>query len=165
MRSLPGNIDVQGSFGGGKIAIKGGVGVKGTTVQINAEGPDVSVFGPYIRLPVPAGGPYALSVKAATQRNAFKVDVTTLKGYEPGVGKQDLSFFTPAYLNQFDGLMIMANGDIGMTPVQKKAIVDFVKSGKGFVGVHCSTVMMYDFPFPFSGQNSLASATTRSSPT
>jgi type 1 glutamine amidotransferase len=73
-------------------------------------------------------------------------DVTTLNGYEPGVGKQDLTFFTPAYLNQFDGLMVMANGDIGLTPVQKKAIVDFVRGGKAFVGVHCATVMMYDFP-------------------
>ncbi len=73
-------------------------------------------------------------------------DVTTLKGYEPGVGKQDLTFFTAAYLNQFDGLMMMANGDIGMTPVQKKAIVDFVRNGKAFIGVHCATVMMYDFP-------------------
>jgi AsmA family protein len=86
MRSLPGNIDVQGSFGGGKIAIKGGVGIKGTNVQINAEGPDVSVIGPYVRLPVPAGGPYVLSAKAATQRSAFKVDVTSLK-----VGSSDLS--------------------------------------------------------------------------
>jgi uncharacterized protein involved in outer membrane biogenesis len=86
MRSLPGNIDLQGSFGGGKIAIKGGVGVKGTTVQINSEGPDVSVFGPYIHLPVPAGGPYVLSAKAATQRSAFKVDVTTLK-----VGSSELT--------------------------------------------------------------------------
>ena len=86
MRSLPGNIDVQGSFGGGKIAIKGGVGVKGTTVQINSEGPDVSVLGPYIRLPVPAGGPYALAVKAATQRSALKVDVTALK-----VGSSELT--------------------------------------------------------------------------
>src|SRR5262245_28560731 len=86
MRSLPGNIDVQGSFGGGRIAIKGGVGVKGTTVQINPEGPDVSVLGPYIRLPVPAGGPYALSVKAATQRSALKVDVTALK-----VGSSELT--------------------------------------------------------------------------
>jgi hypothetical protein len=42
--------------------------------------------------------------------------------------------------------MMMANGDIGLTPVQKKAIVDFVRGGKGFVGVHCATVMMYDFP-------------------
>jgi AsmA family protein len=86
MRGLPGNIDVQGGLGGGKIAIKGGVGVKGTTVQINSEGPDVSVFGPYIHLPVPAGGPYVLSAKAATQRSAFKVDVTTLK-----VGSSELT--------------------------------------------------------------------------
>ena len=86
MRGLPGNIDVQGGFGGGKIAIKGGVGVKGTTVQINSEGPDVSVLGPYIHLPVPTGGPYVLSAKAATQRSAFKVDVTTLK-----VGSSELT--------------------------------------------------------------------------
>jgi AsmA family protein len=86
MRGLPGNIDVQGGFGGGKIAIKGGVGLKGTSVQINSEGPDVSIFGPYIRLPMPAGGPYVLSAKAATQRSAFKVDVTTLK-----VGSSELT--------------------------------------------------------------------------
>jgi hypothetical protein len=86
MRSVPGNIDLQGGFGGGKIAIKGGVGVKGTTVQINSEGPDISAFGPYIHLPVPAGGPYVLSAKAATLRGAFKVDVTTLK-----VGSSELT--------------------------------------------------------------------------
>src|SRR5262245_65583827 len=45
-------------------------------------------------------------------------DVTTLKGYEPGVGNQDLTFFTADYLNQFYGLMVMANRDIGMTTVK-----------------------------------------------
>jgi hypothetical protein len=79
IRGLPGNIELQGGFGGGKIAIKGGVGVKGTSLQINADGPDVSVFGPYVRLPVPAGGPYSLNAKASTQRNGFKVEVQTLK--------------------------------------------------------------------------------------
>ncbi|CAN0355525.1 unnamed protein product, partial [Phaeothamnion confervicola] len=79
IRGLPGNIDLQGGFGDGKIAIKGGVGVKGTNIQITSEGPDVAAFGPYIRLPVPHGGPYSLSAKAATQRNGFKVEVTTLK--------------------------------------------------------------------------------------
>jgi hypothetical protein len=79
MRSLPGNVDLQGGFGGGKIAIKGGVGVKGTTVQVNAEGPDLSLLGPYVQLPVPAGGPYVMAVKAGTQRNAFKVELTSLK--------------------------------------------------------------------------------------
>src|SRR5688572_9952437 len=88
----------------------------------------------------------AAEEQAVEYGKAAGFDVTTLKGYEPGVGKQDLTFFTPAYLNQFDGLMMMANGDIGLTTVQKKAIVDFVRNGKAFIGVHCATVMMYDFP-------------------
>ena len=79
IRGLPGNIDLQGGFGGGRIAIKGGVGVKGTALQITAEGPDVSAFGSYVRLPVPAGGPYSLSAKASTQRNGFKVEISALK--------------------------------------------------------------------------------------
>jgi hypothetical protein len=88
----------------------------------------------------------AAEQQAVEYGKAAGFDVTTLKGYEPGVGNQDLTFFTADYLNQFDGLMMMANGDIGMTTVQKKAIVDFVRNGKAFIGVHCATVMMYDFP-------------------
>jgi len=79
MRGMPGNIDVQGGFGAGKIAIKGSIGVKGTNLQITSEGPDVGVFGPYISLPVPSGGPYALNAKALTQRSGLKVEVSSLK--------------------------------------------------------------------------------------
>jgi hypothetical protein len=86
MRGLPGNIDVQGGFGGGKIAIKGSVNAKGTNLGITSEGPDVSVFGPYVRLPVPGGGPYALNAKAGTLRSSFKVEVTSLK-----VGSSELA--------------------------------------------------------------------------
>ena len=86
MRGLPGNIDLQGGFGAGKIAIKGGVGIKGTNVQIASEGPDIAAFGPYLRLSLPSGGPYALSAKAATQRNGFKVEVPSFK-----VGPSELS--------------------------------------------------------------------------
>ena len=107
MRGLPGNIDLQGGFGGGKIAIKGGVGVKGTTVQINSEGPDISVFGPYIHLPVPAGGPYVLSAKAATQRSAFKVDVTILK-----VGSSELTADVLFRVDRKGTATITANADV-----------------------------------------------------
>lgn len=79
MRGLPGNIDVQGDFGNGKIAVKGSVGIKGTALQITSEGADVSAIGPYVQLPVPSGGPYALNAKASTQRSGFKVEMTTLK--------------------------------------------------------------------------------------
>lgn len=86
MRGLPGNIDVQGGFGGGKIAIKGSINAKGTNLAITSEGPDVSVFGPYVRLPIPTGGPYALNAKAGTLRNSFKVEVAALK-----VGSSELA--------------------------------------------------------------------------
>jgi uncharacterized protein involved in outer membrane biogenesis len=86
IRGLPGNIDVQGSFGGGKIAIKGAISVKGTTLQITSEGPDLAAFGPYVQLPLPSGGPYELSAKASTVRSNFKVEVPTLK-----VGQSELS--------------------------------------------------------------------------
>jgi len=86
MRGLPGNIDLQGSFGAGKIAIKGSVGIKGTNVQIVGDGPDIAAFGPYIRLPLPSAGPYVLSAKASTLRSSFKIEVPTLK-----IGKSELS--------------------------------------------------------------------------
>jgi uncharacterized protein involved in outer membrane biogenesis len=86
LRGLPGNIDVQGGFGTGKIAIKGSIGAKGTNLQITGEGPDVAVFGPYVSLPVPSGGPYALNAKTLTQRNGFKVEVQQLK-----VGQSDIA--------------------------------------------------------------------------
>jgi len=79
MAGLPGNLDLQGGFGDGKISIKGSINAKGTSLQIHSEGADVSVLGPYIRLPVPIGGPYAMNAKASTQRNGFKVEVISLK--------------------------------------------------------------------------------------
>jgi type 1 glutamine amidotransferase len=72
-------------------------------------------------------------------------DVTTHRDYTQA-GKQDLAFFTPEYLNQFDALMLMANGDIGLSTDQKKMIVDFVRGGKGLIGVHCAALLMYDYP-------------------
>jgi hypothetical protein len=72
-------------------------------------------------------------------------EVTTHPDYTQA-GKQDLAFFTPEYLDQFDALMLMANGVIGLSMDQKKMIVDFVRNGKGFIGVHCAALLMYDYP-------------------
>ena len=112
MRGLPGNIDLQGEFGGGKIAIKGGVGVKGTTLQVTADGPDVSVLGPYVRLPVPAGGPYSLNAKGSTQRNGFKVEVPALK-----VGSSELSGEALFRVDRKGTATIAVNADISRLDV------------------------------------------------
>src|SRR5690242_17872795 len=73
-------------------------------------------------------------------------EVTTLEGYKQDSQKIDLSILTPEYLNQFDGLMLMTNGNLPLTDAQKKGIVDFVRNGKALVGVHCATLTMYDYP-------------------
>ena len=51
-------------------------------------------------------------------------DVTTLEGYKQDVDKIDLSIVSPSYLAQFDGLMLMTNGNLPLTVDPKKAIVD-----------------------------------------
>src|SRR5579872_5247394 len=73
-------------------------------------------------------------------------DVTTLEGYKQDSASLDMSFLTPAYLAQFDGLMLMTNGNLPLTLDQKKAIVDFVREGKALIGVHCASLTLYDYP-------------------
>jgi type 1 glutamine amidotransferase len=73
-------------------------------------------------------------------------DVTALEGYKQDSAKIDVSTITPEYLSQFDGLMLMTNGNLPFTDVQKRAIVDFVKNGKALIGAHCATLTMYDYP-------------------
>ncbi len=73
-------------------------------------------------------------------------DVTTLEGYKQESNKIDLSILTPDYLAQYDGLMLMTNGNLPLTPAQKASVIGFVKNGKGIVGVHCASLTMYDYP-------------------
>lgn len=73
-------------------------------------------------------------------------DVTTREGYKQESAALDLSFLTPEYLAQFDGLMLMTNGNLPLTDPQKRSIVDFVRDGKALVGVHCATLTLYDYP-------------------
>jgi hypothetical protein len=73
-------------------------------------------------------------------------EVTTKEGYKEDSAKLDLSFLTPEYLAQFDGLMLMTNGNLPLTDAQKRAIVDYVRNGKALVGVHCASLTLYDYP-------------------
>jgi uncharacterized protein len=73
-------------------------------------------------------------------------DVTTLEGYKQDSAKLDMSFLTPEYLAQFDGLMLMTNGNLPLTDAQKRAIVDYVRNGKALIGVHCASLTLYDDP-------------------
>ena len=92
----------------------------------------------------PSLGPAEQAVKELGTRNGFAV--TTVEGYKYEADKLDFSFLTREYLNQFDGIMMMTNGNLPFTVAQKEMLLDFVKSGKGFIGTHCSSLTFYDYP-------------------
>src|SRR5262245_48115655 len=89
-------------------------------------------------------GPAEKAVSELGARGNF--DVTTLEGYKQDSSKIDLSVLTPQYLAGFDGLMLMTNGNLPLTPPQKNAIVEYVRGGKALIGVHCATLTLYDYP-------------------
>jgi hypothetical protein len=92
----------------------------------------------------PSLGPAETAVTAWGAAGGF--EVTTRQGYTEDAAALDFSFLTPAYLGSFDGLMLMTNGNLPLTPAQKASLVDFVRGGKALIGVHCATLTLYDYP-------------------
>ncbi|HYL39447.1 MAG TPA: ThuA domain-containing protein [Bryobacteraceae bacterium] len=89
-------------------------------------------------------GPAEKAVTELGQKGGF--DVTTLEGYKQAADKLDLSFLSAEYLAQFDGLMLMTNGNLPLTDSQKRALLDFVRNGKGLIGAHCAALTLYNYP-------------------
>lgn len=65
--------------------------------------------------------------------------------YESTVTK-DVAAFTPENLKNYDVVLFNTTGEIPFTDQQKKDFVDFVRGGKGFVGVHSATDTLYMWP-------------------
>lgn len=89
-------------------------------------------------------GPAEVAVTSWGPEQGF--EVTTLQGYLQEADALDLSMVTAEYLAGFDGLMMMTNGNLPMSLAQKRAIVDFVRAGGAFVGIHNAALTFYDFP-------------------
>jgi hypothetical protein len=89
-------------------------------------------------------GPAEAAVTELGKQGGFSV--TTVQGYKQDADKLELAFLTPAYLDQFDGLMLMTNGNLPLTDDQKRALVEFVRNGKALIGAHCASLTLYDYP-------------------
>jgi hypothetical protein len=59
---------------------------------------------------------------------------------------EDISVFTAENLRRFDAVMFFTTGELPMSDAQKQALVDFVRRGGGFVGVHSATDTFYQWP-------------------
>jgi type 1 glutamine amidotransferase len=56
---------------------------------------------------------------------------------------EDCSMISREGLKPYDAVVFYTTGELPMTDEQKAALIDFVKSGKGFVGIHSATDTFY----------------------
>jgi len=81
--------------------------------------------------------PAARQVMAAMAASgAFSVNAT-----------EDLSLFNTDTLRNYDVVMFaLTSGELPFSAAQKSALVDFVSSGHGFIGMHSATDTLYEWP-------------------
>ena len=90
--------------------------------------------------------PAEQAVTELGERGGF--EVTALRGYEQEPDELDLSMISAEYLAQFDGLIMMTNGELPLTDSQKAALVDFVRGGKAFIALHNAPATLFTYrPF------------------
>ncbi|CAN5256488.1 hypothetical protein BH23VER1_BH23VER1_08560 [soil metagenome] len=59
---------------------------------------------------------------------------------------EDLDALSDEGLAPYDALLIYANIEQGLTPEREKALLEYVRSGKGFVPVHCASYCFLESP-------------------
>ena len=72
----------------------------------------------------------------AAQTGAFHADFS-----------DDMSVFTPGNLSRYDAVVFQNSTGLAFNdPSQRKALLEFVKAGKGFVGIHAASDSFYTWP-------------------
>ena len=59
---------------------------------------------------------------------------------------EDTSEFSTENLGRYAAVMFYTSGELPMGEAQRAALLDFVRSGRGFVGVHSATDTFYTWP-------------------
>jgi len=81
---------------------------------------------------------------------ALKIMGRKTGAYEVTECTDDYSVFTPEKLSQFDAVCLNNTTHLKFnpkeTPERCKALMDFVKGGKGIIGVHAATDNFYEWP-------------------
>ena len=93
-----------------------------------------------------------LTHSAGFKHDVLPVSETILKeiGARSGTfevtATKDCSLISRDGLKQYDAVVFYTTGELPITDEQKAAFLDFIKSGKGFVGIHSATDTFYKWP-------------------
>ena len=76
------------------------------------------------------------AIRLLAEKNNFTIDTT-----------EDASRFTKKNFNKYAAVIFLSTtGDV-LNEEQQKAFEDFIRSGKGFMGIHAATDTEYDWPW------------------
>lgn len=73
-------------------------------------------------------------------------EVAARSGKLEVVASEDVSLLTAATLREFDAVFFFTSGELPVSDQQKRDLLDFVRSGKGFGGAHSATDTFYTWP-------------------
>ena len=59
---------------------------------------------------------------------------------------EDVAVFTTQNLRRYGAVIFFTTGELPMNDMQKQALIDFVRDGGGFLGVHSATDTFYRWP-------------------
>jgi type 1 glutamine amidotransferase len=62
------------------------------------------------------------------------------------IATEDTSEFSTENLERYAAVMFYTTGELPMSRAQKMALLNFVRSGRGFIGVHSATDTFYTWP-------------------
>jgi hypothetical protein len=102
--------------------------------------------------PAPKGKLLMLTMTKGFRHATVELSEQTVKvlGERSGLWEttvtQDLGAFTRDHLKQYDAVMFNTTGELPFTDQQKKDFMEFIRGGKGFIGVHSATDTLYLWP-------------------
>jgi uncharacterized protein len=67
------------------------------------------------------------------------------KGFDV-VATKDLTFLSPQSLKSYDAVVFYTTSELPISDADKANLIAWVKSGKGFAGIHSATDTFYDWP-------------------
>jgi type 1 glutamine amidotransferase/HEAT repeat protein len=76
---------------------------------------------------------------------ALRISGKKTRAFETTISK-DMSIFDSASLAEFDAICFNNTTKLEFNDAQRKALMDFVKGGKGIVGIHAATDNFYKWP-------------------
>lgn len=73
-------------------------------------------------------------------------DLGRRSGKFEATATEDCSLLSAESLRTFDGILFATTGELPMAEEDKQALIEAVRLGKGFIGVHNATDTFYKFP-------------------